>query len=225
MGSSSRGVEYALHISVRQADSALFAPDASSPTHLDPPESKSLRPSAGHLLPKMAVRRCRHYVECTQFMTEAPRLRLLHPSKPRPPRIRSSGVLSPATNGSCSHADADVALAALARPEAQPAAPGLALFRCPPALRGRSRTSYASSVSRTSSSPSRGAAKSTAGGRSVAYLFRRGGQGLKQIMEQVNLSRLVAWRARGRHDAALLQRGHGVRAHPACVRHTYTIID
>ena len=52
----------------------------------------------------------------------------------------------------------------------------------------------------------------------VAYLVGAADRGLKQMMEQVNLSRLVAWRARGGDDAALPQRGDGLRADAHRVR-------
>src|SRR4249920_1447116 len=90
----------------------------------------------------------------------------------------------------CSHADADVALL-LARPEGAPGGTrGLALFALPRRLKDGSRNSY-----RIVRLKDKLGTRSMASGEillegAVAYLVGDAGQGLKQMMEQVNLSRL-----------------------------------
>lgn len=90
----------------------------------------------------------------------------------------------------CSHADADVALL-LARPEgAPPGTKGLALFALPRRLKDGSRNAY-----RIVRLKDKLGTRSMASGEillegAVAYLVGKADQGLKQMMEQVNLSRL-----------------------------------
>jgi acyl-CoA dehydrogenase len=102
----------------------------------------------------------------------------------------------------CSHADADVALM-LARPEGAPAGTkGLALFALPRRLKDGSRNSY-----RIVRLKDKLGTKSMASGEilldgAVAYLVGDPERGLKQMMEQVNLSRL----SHGVRAAALMRR-------------------
>src|SRR5258707_4232802 len=90
----------------------------------------------------------------------------------------------------CSHADADVALL-LARPEGAPAGTmGLALFALPRRLKDGSRNAY-----RIVRLKDKLGTRSMASGEillegALAYLVGRTDQGFRQMMEQVNLSRL-----------------------------------
>src|SRR5262249_2443296 len=90
----------------------------------------------------------------------------------------------------CSHADADVALL-LARPQGAPAGTkGLALFALPRRLKDGSRNAY-----RIVRLKDKLGTRSMASGEILlegaeAYLVGEADQGLKQMMEQVNLSRL-----------------------------------
>jgi alkylation response protein AidB-like acyl-CoA dehydrogenase len=102
----------------------------------------------------------------------------------------------------CSHADADVALM-LARPEGAPAGTaGLALFALPRRLKDGSRNSY-----RIVRLKDKLGTRSMASGEillqgAVAYLVGDAKSGLKQMMEQVNLSRL----SHGVRAAAMMRR-------------------
>lgn len=102
----------------------------------------------------------------------------------------------------CSHTDADVALM-LARPEGAPAGTeGLALFALPRRLKDGRRNSY-----RIVRLKDKLGTRSMASGEirlegAVAYLVGRQDQGLKQMMEQVNLSRL----SHGVRAAAMMRR-------------------
>jgi acyl-CoA dehydrogenase len=90
----------------------------------------------------------------------------------------------------CSHADADVALL-LARPEGAPSGTrGLALFALPRRLKDGSRNAY-----RIVRLKDKLGTRSMASGEillegALAYLVGDASRGLKQMMEQVNLSRL-----------------------------------
>jgi alkylation response protein AidB-like acyl-CoA dehydrogenase len=102
----------------------------------------------------------------------------------------------------CSHADADVALL-LARPEGAPAGTkGLALFALPRRLKDGRRNAY-----RIVRLKDKLGTRSMASGEillegAVAYLVGEADQGLKQMMEQVNLSRL----SHGVRAAAMMRR-------------------
>jgi alkylation response protein AidB-like acyl-CoA dehydrogenase len=102
----------------------------------------------------------------------------------------------------CSHADADVALM-LARPEGAPdGTRGLALFALPRRLEDGSRNSY-----RIVRLKDKLGTRSMASGEirlegAVAYPVGRLDQGLKQMMDQVNLSRL----SHGVRAAAMMRR-------------------
>ena len=103
----------------------------------------------------------------------------------------------------CSHADADVALL-LARPEgAASGTRGLALFAMPRRLKDGRRNAY-----RIVRLKDKLGTRSMASGEivlegAVAYLVGEAGRGLKQMMEQVNLSRL----SHGVRAAAMMRRG------------------
>ncbi len=102
----------------------------------------------------------------------------------------------------CSHADADVALL-LARPEgAAPGTRGLALFALPRRLKDGSRNAY-----RIVRLKDKLGTRSMASGEillegALAYLVGDPASGLKQMMEQVNLSRL----SHGVRAAAMMRR-------------------
>jgi alkylation response protein AidB-like acyl-CoA dehydrogenase len=102
----------------------------------------------------------------------------------------------------CSHADADVALL-LARPEGAPAGTkGLALFAMPRRLADGSRNAY-----RIVRLKDKLGTRSMASGEillegAFAWLVGKADQGLKQMMEQVNLSRL----SHGVRAAAMMRR-------------------
>ncbi len=102
----------------------------------------------------------------------------------------------------CSHADADVALL-LARPEGAPAGTkGLALFALPRQLKDGRRNAY-----RIVRLKDKLGTRSMASGEillegAVAWLVGEADQGLKQMMEQVNLSRL----SHGVRAAAMMRR-------------------
>jgi alkylation response protein AidB-like acyl-CoA dehydrogenase len=102
----------------------------------------------------------------------------------------------------CSHADADVALL-LARPEGAPAGTkGLALFALPRRLNDGRRNAY-----RIVRLKDKLGTRSMASGEillegAVAWLVGEADQGLKQMMEQVNLSRL----SHGVRAAAMMRR-------------------
>src|SRR5712672_729842 len=102
----------------------------------------------------------------------------------------------------CSHADADVALL-LARPEGAPSGTkGLALFALPRRLKDGRRNTY-----RIVRLKDKLGTRSMASGEirlegAVAYLVGEADQGLKQMMEQVNLSRL----SHGVRAAAMMRR-------------------
>ena len=102
----------------------------------------------------------------------------------------------------CSHADADVALL-LARPEGAPAGTkGLALFALPRRLKDGRRNAY-----RIVRLKDKLGTRSMASGEillegAVAYLVGEAERGLKQMMEQVNLSRL----SHGVRAAAMMRR-------------------
>jgi len=118
----------------------------------------------------------------------------------------------------CSHADADVALL-LARPEgAASGTKGLALFALPRRLKDGSRNAY-----RIVRLKDKLGTRSMASGEillegALAYLVGDAGAGLKQMMETGQPVAALARRARCRNDAALPQRGDGLRADASGLR-------
>src|ERR1700716_2340147 len=102
----------------------------------------------------------------------------------------------------CSHADADVALL-LARPEgAAPRPQGLALFALPRRLKDGRRNSYRIVRLKDKLGTRSMASGEIRLGGAVAYLGGEEDRGLKQMMEQVNLSRL----SHGVRAAAMMRR-------------------
>ena len=129
------------------------------------------------------------------------RLRRRRESKPwRATRTACGGCIG--DKWFCSHADADVALL-LARPEGAPAGTkGLALFALPRRLEDGRRNAY-----RIVRLKDKLGTRSMASGEillegAVAYLVGEADRGLKQMMEQVNLSRL----SHGVRAAAMMRR-------------------
>jgi acyl-CoA dehydrogenase len=135
----------------------------------------------------------------------------------------------------CSHADADVALI-LARPEGAPAGTaGLALFALPRRLEDGTRNSY-----RIVRLKDKLGTRSMASGEirlegAVAYPVGRLDRGLKQMMDQVNLSRLshgvraAAMMRRCVNEALMVSRhreafGKSVIAHPLARRQLMKLV-
>ncbi len=142
-----------------------------------------------YLLPKMLSADMAHFWKGTQFMTE----------KAGGSDVGAIETLARETDGVwrlhgdkwfCSHADADVALM-LARPEGAPSGTkGLALFALPRRTKDGKRNRY-----RIVRLKDKMGTRSMASGEinlegAEAYLVGQVDQGLKQMMEQVNLSRL-----------------------------------
>ena len=142
-----------------------------------------------YLLPKMLSADMSSFWKGTQFMTE----------KAGGSDVGAIETVARETDGVwrlygdkwfCSHADADVALM-LARPEGAPSGTkGLALFALPRRTRDERRNSY-----RIVRLKDKMGTRSMASGEinlegAEAYLVGDVGNGLKQMMEQVNLSRL-----------------------------------
>ncbi len=154
-----------------------------------------------YLLPKMLASDLARMWKGTQFMTE----------KAGGSDVGAIETVARYENGVwrlhgekwfCSHTDADVALM-LARPEGAPSGTrGLALFALPRRLRDGTRNAY-----RIVRLKDKLGTKSMASGEirlegAEAYLVGQQDQGLKQMMEQVNLSRL----SHGVRAAAMMRR-------------------
>jgi alkylation response protein AidB-like acyl-CoA dehydrogenase len=193
--------KYALQYLFVQAEFGLMCPISVTDTSIHLIRKFASTELQDYLLPKMLSGDVALMWKGTQFMTE---------------RAGGSDVGSIETtarleNGEwrlsgdkwfCSHADADVALL-LARPEGAPAGTkGLALFALPRRLKDGSRNAY-----RIVRLKDKLGTRSMASGEillegAVAYLVGQADQGLKQMMEQVNLSRL----SHGVRAAAMMRR-------------------
>jgi alkylation response protein AidB-like acyl-CoA dehydrogenase len=193
--------KYALQYLFVQAEFGLMCPISVSDTSIHLIRKFASAELKDYLLPKMLSADPHQQWKGTQFMTE---------------RAGGSDVGAIETtarndNGEwrltgdkwfCSHADADVALL-LARPEGAPAGTrGLALFALPRRLKDGSRNSY-----RIVRLKDKLGTRSMASGEillegAVAYLVGDADRGLKQMMEQVNLSRL----SHGVRAAAMMRR-------------------
>src|SRR5690348_17154693 len=181
--------KYALQYLFVQAEFGLMCPISVTDTSIHLIRKFASPELQEYLLPKMLSGDVATMWKGTQFMTE---------------RAGGSDVGAIETvarfeNGSwrlygdkwfCSHADADVALL-LARPQGAPAGTkGLALFALPRRLKDGSRNAY-----RIVRLKDKLGTRSMASGEILlegaeAYLVGQADQGLKQMMEQVNLSRL-----------------------------------
>ncbi|MEW6645554.1 MAG: acyl-CoA dehydrogenase family protein [Pseudomonadota bacterium] len=193
--------KYALQYLFVQAEFGLMCPISVSDTSIHLIRKFASAELQDYLLPKMLSNDLGTLWKGTQFMTE---------------RAGGSDVGAIETvarrdgdvwrlNGDkwfCSHADADVALL-LARPEGAPGGTaGLALFALPRHLKDGRRNSY-----RIVRLKDKLGTRSMASGEirlenAVAYLVGAPDRGLKQMMEQVNLSRL----SHGVRAAAMMRR-------------------
>ena len=193
--------KYALQYLFVQAEFGLMCPISVTDTSIHLIRKFASAELKGYLLPKMLSADMATQWKGTQFMTE---------------RAGGSDVGTIETTARledgewrlygdkwfCSHADADVALL-LARPEGAPAGTkGLALFALPRRLKDGRRNAY-----RIVRLKDKLGTRSMASGEillegAVAYLVGEADQGLKQMMEQVNLSRL----SHGVRAAAMMRR-------------------
>src|SRR5712675_2399853 len=194
--------KYALQYLFVQAEFGLMCPISVTDTSIHLIRKFADAELKEYLLPKMLSADMAALWKGTQFMTE---------------RAGGSDVGAIETTASCedgvwrlygdkwfcSHADADVALL-LARPEGAPAGTkGLALFALPRRLKDGRRNAY-----RIVRLKDKLGTRSMASGEirldgAVAYLVGDLDRGLKQMMEQVNLSRL----SHGVRAAAMMRRG------------------
>jgi alkylation response protein AidB-like acyl-CoA dehydrogenase len=181
--------KYALQYLFVQAEFGLMCPISVTDTSIHLVRKFASHELKAYLLPKMLSGDVATMWKGTQFMTE---------------RAGGSDVGAIETTARlvdgewrlygdkwfCSHADADVALL-LARPEgAASGTKGLALFALPRRLKDGSRNAY-----RIVRLKDKLGTRSMASGEillegALAYLVGDAGAGLKQMMEQVNLSRL-----------------------------------
>jgi acyl-CoA dehydrogenase len=193
--------KYALQYLFVQAEFGLMCPISVTDTSIHLIKKFANPELKEYLLPKMLSADLATQWKGTQFMTE---------------RAGGSDVGSIETSARfedgewrlfgdkwfCSHADADVALL-LARPEGAPAGTkGLALFALPRRLKDGRRNAY-----RIVRLKDKLGTRSMASGEillegAVAWLVGEADQGLKQMMEQVNLSRL----SHGVRAAAMMRR-------------------
>jgi acyl-CoA dehydrogenase len=194
--------KYALQYLFVQAEFGLMCPISVTDTSIHLIRKFASAELQDYLLPKMLSGDVATMWKGTQFMTE---------------RSGGSDVGAIETTASCvdgvwrlfgdkwfcSHADADIALL-LARPEgAAPGSRGLALFAMPRRLKDGRRNAY-----RIVRLKDKLGTRSMASGEivlegAVAYLIGEADRGLKQMMEQVNLSRL----SHGVRAAAMMRRG------------------
>src|ERR1700738_1978838 len=193
--------KYALQYLFVQAEFGLMCPISVTDTSIHLIRKFASAELQDYLLPKMLSGDVATMWKGTQFMTE---------------RCGGSDVGAIETTARCedgvwrlfgdkwfcSHADADVALL-LARPEgAAPGTKGLALFALPRRLKDGRRNAY-----RIVRLKDKLGTRSMASGEillegAVAYLVGEADRGLKQMMEQVNLSRL----SHGVRAAAMMRR-------------------
>jgi acyl-CoA dehydrogenase len=193
--------KYALQYLFVQAEFGLMCPISVTDTSIHLVRKFASAELKDYLLPKMLSGEIATMWKGTQFMTE---------------RAGGSDVGALETTARCedgewrlygdkwfcSHADADVALL-LARPEGAPAGTsGLALFALPRRLKDGRRNAY-----RIVRLKDKLGTRSMASGEillqgAVAYLVGDAERGLKQMMEQVNLSRL----SHGVRAAAMMRR-------------------
>jgi acyl-CoA dehydrogenase len=194
-------VKYALQYLFVQAEFGLMCPISVTDTSIHLIRQFASAELKHYLLPKMLSGDVAMLWKGTQFMTE----------RSGGSDVGSIETVARCENGVwrlhgdkwfCSHADADVGLL-LARPEGAPAGTeGLALFALPRRLKDGSRNAY-----RIVRLKDKLGTRSMASGEillegAVAYLVGDADRGLKQMMEQVNLSRL----SHGVRAAAMMRR-------------------
>ena len=215
--------KYALQYLFVQAEFGLMCPISVTDTSIHLIRKFADKALQDYLLPKMLSGDVATMWKGTQFMTE---------------RAGGSDVGAIETTARfedgewrlygdkwfCSHADADVALL-LARPEGAPAGTkGLALFALPRRLKDGRRNAY-----RIVRLKDKLGTRSMASGEillegAVAYLVGDVDAGPQADDGAGQPVAAVAWRARRGDDAALRQRGDGLRARPRA-RSAQTIID
>jgi len=193
--------KYALQYLFVQAEFGLMCPISVTDTSIHLIRKFASSELKDYLLPKMLSSELATLWKGTQFMTERAGGSDVGAIETV---ARLEGGIWRLTGDKwfCSHADADVALL-LARPEGAPAGTkGLALFALPRRLKDGRRNSY--QIVRLKDKLG---TRSMASGEirlegAVAYLVGEPESGLKQMMEQVNLSRL----SHGVRAAAMMRR-------------------
>src|ERR1700730_16480536 len=193
--------KYALQYLFVQAEFGLMCPISVTDTSIHLVRKFASAELKHYLLPKMLSGDVATMWKGTQFMTE----------RAGGSDVGAIETIAHCEDGAwrlhgdkwfCSHADADVALL-LARPEGAPnGTAGLALFALPRRLKDGRRNAY-----RIVRLKDKLGTRSMASGEirlegALAYLVGDAGRGLKQMMEQVNLSRL----SHGVRGAAMLRR-------------------
>ena len=193
--------KYALQYLFVQAEFGLMCPISVTDTSIHLIRKFASAELKDYLLPKMLSDDVATMWKGTQFMTE----------RAGGSDVGAIETVARCENGEwrlhgdkwfCSHADADVALL-LARPEGAPGGTaGLALFALPRRLKDGRRNAY-----RIVRLKDKLGTRSMASGEirlegAVAYLVGDAGRGFKQMMEQVNLSRL----SHGVRAAAMMRR-------------------
>src|SRR4051812_6246015 len=181
--------KYALQYLFVQAEFGLMCPISVTDTSIHLIRKFASAELQEHLLPKMLSGDVATMWKGTQFMTERAGGSDVG-SIETPARQQDGEWHLHGDKWLCSHADADVALL-LARPEGAAAGTkGLALFALPRRLEDGSRNAY-----RIVRLKDKLGTRSMASGEillegAFAWLVGKADQGLKQMMEQVNLSRL-----------------------------------
>ena len=181
--------KYALQYLFVQAEFGLMCPISVTDTSIHLIRKFASAELTDYLLPKMLSGELATLWKGTQFMTERAGGSDVGAIE-TVARLEDGEWRLTGDKWFCSHADADVALL-LARPEGTPGGTkGLALFALPRRLKDGSRNAY-----RIVRLKDKLGTRSMASGEillegAVAYLVGDAGSGLKQMMEQVNLSRL-----------------------------------
>src|SRR5882757_4602433 len=193
--------KYALQYLFVQAEFGLMCPISVSDTSIHLIRKFADAELKEYLLPKMLSADMATQWKGTQFMTERSGGSDVGAIE-TVARLQDGAWRLTGDKWFCSHADADVALL-LARPEGAPeGTKGLALFALPRRLKDGSRNAY-----RIVRLKDKLGTRSMASGEillegALAYLVGRTDQGLRQMMEQVNLSRL----SHGVRAAAMMRR-------------------
>jgi acyl-CoA dehydrogenase len=193
--------KYALQYLFVQAEFGLMCPISVTDTSIHVIRKFASAELKDYLLPKMLSEEPATLWKGTQFMTERAGGSDVGAIE-TVARLQDGVWRLSGDKWFCSHADADVALL-LARPEgAPPGTRGLALFALPRRLQDGRRNSY-----RIVRLKDKLGTRSMASGEirlegAVAYLVGDQKSGLKQMMEQVNLSRL----SHGVRAAAMMRR-------------------
>ncbi len=193
--------KYALQYLFVQAEFGLMCPISVTDTSIHLIRKFASAELKDYLLPKMLSNEIVTLWKGTQFMTERAGGSDVGAIE-TVARLQDGVWRLTGEKWFCSHTDADVALL-LARPEgAPPGTKGLALFALPRRLKDGRRNSY-----RIVRLKDKLGTRSMASGEirlegAVAYLVGEQDRGLKQMMEQVNLSRL----SHGVRAAAMMRR-------------------